>query len=527
MAQNGEREQWASKFGLILAVAGNAVGLGNFLRFPVQAAQNGGGAFMIPYFIFFLILGIPLMWIEWGIGRHGGRFNHGSAPGMFDVIWKNKAAKYFGALALFISLTILIYYTYVESWTLGYSIFSATKLYFDDTSFKAMKDFLFSYQGSLVSSHFSNILPAYGFMVVTFFLNFWILYRGISKGIEKLAKIAMPLLFIFGIILAIRVITLGSPNPAEPANSVANGFGFIWNPNFAKLGDPKIWLAAAGQIFFTLSVGMGTIHAYASYLKPKDDIALSGLSTAATNEFAEVVLGGSIAIPVAVAFFGLQATQAIAKGGSYDLGFVSMPLIFEKIPFGAFFGFIWFLLLFFAGITSSVAMGQPVIAFFEDEFGMSRKKAVGILAIIVLVAVQFVIFFLQYGFLNEMDYWAGTFGLAVFALIETVLFMWVFGADKAWNEMNEGGDIRIPRFFYYIMKFITPAVLFIIMIWWFINDAFPILMLKNAAAQNIPFIWASRGMMVLLFVVILLLVKKAWERHSDKGVIQPGLAADK
>ncbi len=151
------------------------------------------------------------------------------------------------------------------------------------------------------------------------------------------------------------------------------------------MGDPKIWLAAAGQIFFTLSVGMGTIHAYASYLKPKDDIALSGLTTAATNEFAEVVLGGSIAIPVAVAFFGLQATEDFAKGGAFDLGFVSMPLIFEKIPLGALFGFLWFLLLFFAGITSSVAMGQPVIAFLEDEFGMTRKKAVGILAIVVLI----------------------------------------------------------------------------------------------------------------------------------------------
>src|SRR4030042_3010776 len=105
---------------------------------------------------------------------------------------------------------------------------------------------------------------------------------------------------------------------------------------------------------------MGTIHAYASYLKPKDDIALSGLSTAATNEFAEVVLGGSIAIPIAVAFFGVAVTTQMALGGAFDLGFASMPLVFERIPFGDFFGFLWFLLLFFAGITSSVAMGQPV-----------------------------------------------------------------------------------------------------------------------------------------------------------------------
>jgi neurotransmitter:Na+ symporter, NSS family len=518
MPQYGEREQWATKIGLILAVAGNAVGLGNFLRFPVQAAQNGGGAFMIPYFIFFLILGIPLMWMEWGIGRYGGRFNHGSAPGMFDVIWKSKLAKYFGSLGLFVSLTILIYYTYIESWTLAYSFFSISKLYFDETTAEAMKTFLYSYQGRMEGQHFTSILPAYLIMIGTFLLNFWILYKGISRGIEKLAKIAMPLLFLFAIILAIRIFMIGTPDPANPEYSVWTGLAFIWNPDFSKLDDPKIWLAAAGQIFFTLSVGMGTIHAYASYLKPKDDIALSGLSTAATNEFAEVVLGSSIAIPVAVAFFGLAATQEFARGGAFDLGFVSMPLIFQRIPLGEFFGFIWFLLLFFAGITSSVAMGQPVVAFLEDEFGMSRKKAVLTLAAVVFIAVQFVVIFLKYGFLDEMDYWAGTFMLVVFAFIETVLFMWVFGADKAWEEMNLGGDFRIPRPFYYIMKFVTPIVLFVIMTWWFINDAIPVFLLSNTASENVLYIWGARILMLALLAGIMLMVKKAWTNRQEKVI---------
>ncbi|MBE0538629.1 MAG: sodium:calcium symporter, partial [Ignavibacterium sp.] len=354
--------------------------------------------------------------------------------------------------------------------------------------------------------------------LLTFAINFAILYKGISKGIEKLAKIAMPLLFIFAIILAIRIFTLGTPDPAFPENSVANGFAFIWNPDFAALGNPNIWLAAAGQIFFTLSVGMGTIHAYASYLKPDDDIALSGLATASTNEFAEVVLGASIAIPVAVAFFGLEATKEIAKGGAFNLGFVSMPIIFGSahFPMGEMFGFMWFLLLFFAGITSSVAMGQPVVAFLEDEFGMDRKKAVSALAIAVLIAVQFVIFFLKYGFLDEMDYWAGTFGLVVFALIETVLFMWVFGADKAWKEMNQGGDIKIPMFFYYVMKYITPAILLILMIWWFIQSAIPTLFLENVVPENVPYIWGARVLMVAIAVIFMLMVKKAWENnHSE------------
>lgn len=514
MSGEKEREQWGSKIGLILAVAGNAVGLGNFLRFPVQAVQNGGGAFMIPYFIFFVTLGIPLMWIEWGIGRHGGKYNHGSAPGMFDVLWKNKMAKYFGALGLFMSLAIMIYYTYIESWTLGFSFFSLTKSYFNIGSFESMKNFLYSYQGKASGTYFTSIWPAYIFMLITFSCNFWILYKGITKGIEKLAKIGMPILFIFGIILSIRVLTLGTPDQANPDNSIINGLAFIWNPNLQLLGSPKVWLAAAGQIFFTLSVGMGTIHAYASYLKPKDDIALSGLSTAATNEFVEVIMGGSIAIPAAVAFFGIAMATQIAQGGAFDLGFVSMPLIFEKIPLGPFFGFIWFLLLFFAGITSSVAMGQPVIAFLEDEFNMTRKKATTILAIVILVSVQFVIFFINKGFLEEMDYWAGTFGLVVFALVETILFMWVFGADKAWDEMNEGGDIKIPKIFYFVMKYLTPFILLGILIWWLAKDALPTLMMEGVPAENVPYIWGARILMLSLLFGLFFIINKAWAKKD-------------
>lgn len=505
------RDSWGSKIGLILAVAGNAVGLGNFLRFPVQAAQNGGGAFMIPYFIFFLILGIPLMWIEWGIGRHGGKFNHGSTPGMFHEIWNHPISKYIGSLGLFISFIILVYYTYITSWTLGFSFFSISKMYFGLEDFKLMKSFLYSYQGREVSSNFSSLKPAYLFFLITFFANFYILYKGISRGIEKLAKIAMPLLFIFAIIIAIRVVTLGTPNPAVPENSVLSGFAFIWNPDISKLNDPKIWLAAAGQIFFTLSVGMGSIQAYASYLRPKDDIALSGLTTAATNEAAEVILGGSIAIPIAVAFFGVSVTTQMAAGGAFDLGFASLPLVFERIPLGHIFGFMWFLLLFFAGITSSVAMGQPIIAFLEDEFKLTKTQAVLALGTSTLIIAQFVIFFLKFGVLDEMDYWAGTFGLVVFALCEVIIFMWFFGADKAFEEITTGAEIKIPYFYKYIMKYVTPVILAIIMIWWLINDAIPIFMMKNVAPENVPFVIGTRIGMFLILLTLFLLIYKAFK----------------
>jgi len=518
---NGPRESWGTRIGLILAMAGNAIGLGNFLRFPVQAAQNGGGAFMIPYFIALLLLGIPLMWIEWSIGRYGGKFGHGSTPGFFDVLWKNKLAKYMGSLGLFVSTVILIYYTYVESWSLGFSFLSIAKTYFGETTFESMGSFLRSYQG-LETNFFSTVWLAYGFMFLTFGLNFYVLYHGLARGIERLAKIAMPLLFLFAIVLVVRVFLLGTPDPSFPDRSVENGLAFIWNPDFSRLSEASIWLAAAGQIFFTLSVGMGSIHAYASYLRETDDIALSGLTTSATNEFAEVILGGSIAIPVAVAFFGLETTKAIAQGGAFNLGFVSMPIIFQKLPFGEFFGFLWFLLLFFAGITSSVAMAQPLIAFLKDEFKFTHGKATLAVGFVTILCVQPVIFFLGHGYLDEMDYWAGTFGLVVFALMETVIFGWIFGMDNAWEEINRGADIKVPRFYYYVMKFVTPVYLLAIMVVWLYQDAIDILLLKKnpngkpVLPEDVPYIWGSRLMMVAIFSTIVYMVHKAWKNTNHQ-----------
>ena len=513
-----QRERWASKIGLILAMAGNAVGLGNFLRFPVQAVQNGGGAFMIPYFVAFLLLGIPLMYVEWAMGRYGGKFGHGSAPGIYDAMWNHPISKYLGACGLFISAIILIYYTYIESWTLGFSFFSLTKAYFGETTFQSMGGFLSSYQGT-GSGYFQSMLPAILFMIVTLALNIYVLYRGISKGIEMLAKIAMPALIIFAIILLVRVITLGTPDPVgNPSWSIGSGFAFMWNPDFSKLTDARIWLAAAGQIFFTLSLGLGCIQAYASYIRENDDIALSGLTTAATNEFVEIIFGSGIAIPVAAAFFGIVVTQEIAAGGSFNLGFVAMPIIFQKIPFGQFFGFLWFLLLFFAGITSSVALAQPIITFLKDEFKLSHAKATAIIAFGVIISVQFVVFFLAHGFLDEMDFWAGTFGLVMLATCEIVIFAWIFGMDKGWAEITRGAEMKVPRIFYYIIKYVTPVYLLFIMINWLVRDAIPIFLLKGVNEQDIGYRWGARALLLVILGALMILVRIAWKRKAKEQI---------
>ncbi|MFH0983823.1 MAG: sodium-dependent transporter, partial [Planctomycetota bacterium] len=360
-----KREGWGTRVGLVLAVAGNAVGLGNFLRFPAQAAQNGGGAFLIPYLISFLLMGIPLLWVEWAIGRHGGRYGHHSTPGMLDRLGSYRWLKYVGVFGLFTNLTVASYYCYIESWTLAYVFHSLWGTFHT----QAPTEFFPHYLGETADSIFALPWQALFWFVLTLGLNVWILSRGLAKGIELACFIGMPLLILFGVVLAIRGLTLTTADPGVIQSPLA-GLNFVWQPQLGGLLNPSTWLAAAGQIFFTLSVGMGSIHCYAAYVRADDDIALNAASAGWMNEFVEIILGGSILIPIATAYLGLGVVQAATSGGSgFSLGFLTLPTLFNNLGwFAPIAGAMWFGLLFLAGITSSMAMGQPVMAFLEDEF---------------------------------------------------------------------------------------------------------------------------------------------------------------
>ncbi|MFH0913436.1 MAG: sodium-dependent transporter [Candidatus Omnitrophota bacterium] len=515
MAQAKKRDSWGSRLGIIMAVAGSAVGIGNFLRFPAKAASNGGGAFMIPYFVSLLLLGIPLMWIEWTLGRYGGGFEHGTAPGIFHSIWrKNRFIKYFGVIGIFGPLLIFIYYSYIVSWTLAYSLFALIGKYTQLTDQAAMQSFLRGFQGLENNQYFHGLGPAYLFFLVTFVLNISVIYYGIRRGIERLCKWAMPLLFIFGLVLLFRVVTLGTPDLTRPTWNILNGFGFLWNPDFSALKSAKVWLEAAGQIFFTLSVGIGVILTYASYLSKGDDVVLSGLTASSTNEIAEVILGSSIVIPAAFVFFGPQDIQSVASSGVFNLGFVTMPLILNKLPLAQALGFIWFFLLFLAGITSSVSLAQPAVAFLEDEFNINRKKAVWIFGIVAFILCQPVIFFLKNGVVDELDFWGGTFFLVLFATIETILFAWVFGMEKAWDEIHKGADMRVPKVYKFIIKYITPLFLFFILGMWFWQEWLAIILMKDISSLNRPFILSTRIGLVLIFLILAVMVKIAWGRKK-------------
>ena len=509
---NGARDLWKSRTGLILAMAGAAIGLGNFLRFPVQAAENGGGAFMVPYIIAFFLVGIPLMWVEWSMGRYGGQRGHGTTPKVFELFWKHPVSKYIGVLGLFVPLVVAIYYIYIESWTLGYSVHfilgSSPKLadgvHTAEEYVQPFTSFLGTYVGSSSGGDFfTPSMMAYGALVVTFAANFYILLRGISRGVEIFAKFALPLLFIMALVLLVRVLTINTPT-----GNAWVGLNFLWNPDFKALMDPGVWVAAAGQIFFTLSLGFGAMITYASYIRPKQDIALTGLTSATLNETAEIVLGGTIAIPAAVAFFGVAGAVAVAQSGAFSLGFISLPAIFASMPAGQYFGFLWFFLLFFAALTSSVSITQPVITFFQDEFGIKRSTSVIFTMIIIIVSVLMVIFVNQT--LDEWDFWAGTIGVVLLGFVEIVIFMWAFGGEKAWAEINRDGIIKIPRFYYYIIRYITPLFLLVILIWWSVE------LLPNHLQETSWTIWAARGYLILLFLFLSFMVYLSNRRNARK-----------
>ena len=455
MTQNSE--SWGSRIGLILAMAGNSVGLGNFLRFPVQAIQNGGGSFIIPYLICFLLMGLPLLFVEWSMGRFGGKHGHHSTPFIMDAMDKRSFWKYIGVFGIFTNVAVAAYYCYLESWTLAWVYYSVTG-HFSGMS----QDEIAAFFNGYVS--LDSYVPI-GFWLFCLLLNTYILSRGLSGGVERAAKIGMPLLLLFGVILAFFAINIqAGVNGAKQDGLV--GLNYLWEPDFSSIWSAKVWMAAAGQVFFTLSLGMGSIHCYASYIRQREDIALNAMSAGWMNEFVEIALGASILIPISVGYFGIEAVVEMTQTGGLGLAFKSMPYLFDQwgSVLSIMAGLMWFGLLFFAGITSSLAMGTPAMGFFMDEFNWSRNRSAWAFGFAVLILGAPTVFFFKYGVFDEYDYWAGTFSLVVFALFEIILFAWVFGMDKGWREINEGADIKVPIIFKFIIKYVTPVILLAVFI---------------------------------------------------------------
>ncbi len=457
-----KREAWASRVGLILAAAGNAIGLGNLLRFPSKVALYGGGAFMVPYFVALFLLGIPLMILEWVIGRYAGAKGHGSMTGIMGSLFQHANwARVLGSIGVAIPFLIVCYYIYIESWTLGFAVLSLLgnmpqPIESPDPK-TAMQPYVDFFRGYTEPSAVAIV-----FLLITLAVNWYILQRGVVKGIELTAKVSIPALLIMGVFLAIVSLSIKGGKGLE-------GLLYIYTPDFTKIWDPQVWLEASGQIFFTLSLGMGAIATYASYVKAKEDVLKAGLWTAGLNEFVEVVIGASIAIPAAFAMFGAVAVPELAKEGTFRLGFMSMPAVLMALPLGWFLSGVWFFLLFIAALTSSLALIQPLIALFEDEMRWSHSKAVNVSMIMVSVGA-FLSAFLP-GFIDEVDFWAGTFMLVFFALVEIIVFVWIFGVNRLHHELTRDVFIKVPKSLVYFFAIVSPIFLVALLYQWGVVQA--------------------------------------------------------
>src|SRR3989304_2792813 len=499
MAQ--QKDQWGTRLGMILAVAGSAVGLGNFLRFPGTAAANGGGGFMIAYFCALIFLGTPICWAEWAMGKHGGQFGFNSSPAIFGLLGRRSIWRYLGVLGLIIPVIIYMYYVLIESWCLGYAVsflvgwidLGNDPAQYATQSVDYFNAFVGANENGLMLDgrlHISVVV-----WLIVFAVNFYFIFRGLSKGIETFCKWARPEL------------------------NVVNGLGYMWNPKpldsdhtwISALAQPKVWMAAAGQIFFSLSVGFGVIINYASYLKRKDDVVLSGLTASATNEFFEVCLGGLITIPAAFIFLGVAGAE---KVGVFSLGFHTLPVVFQYMPAGRLFGFLWFFMLFLAAITSSLSMLQPAVAFLEEALGVGRRASVALLGLITGMGSLFVIYFSkETKVLAFLDDTIGTITIVVLAAVQTILFGWVFGAKRGVKIAREGAEMRLPGFFPFVIRYVTPTYLLIMLGMWGYTDLGKYV--DQVRSDNVIFL--AFGMVVVVTVFLLMLINiggRRWQAET-------------
>ncbi|WP_423129024.1 sodium-dependent transporter [Gaoshiqia sp. Z1-71] len=433
------RDSFGSKFGVIAATAGSAIGLGNIWRFPYVAGENGEGAFLIVYLAFILAIGIPVMLSEFIIGRSSQR----NAFGAFKRLAPGKPWYLVGLMGVVAAFMILAFYTAVAGWTLEY-IYQSVTNGFSGKSATELADMFVDFRSS-------NWRPLIWFLVFMA-LTAGIIMAGVKNGIEKYTKILMPLLVIILIILCVRSLTLPDSG---------GGLSFLFKPDFSKITTKSI-LEALGQAFFSLSVGMGTLITYASYIQKKENLGTTAVSVALADTLIAVLAG--VAIFPAVFAFGIE------PGSGEGLVYITLPVIFQQMAGGYVFSLMFFLLLGVAALTSTISVLEVIVAYFAEELKMTRKKATWIAT--VSVSVLGVMCALSWGAMKDIQ----IFGMNVFGLLNftsanillplggllIVIFVgWFIGAQKARIEMSNDGKLKLRYFpaFIFIVKLVAPLAI--------------------------------------------------------------------
>ncbi|MBO1004984.1 sodium-dependent transporter [Pseudogracilibacillus auburnensis] len=439
-----ERSQWGTRAGFVLAAIGSAVGLGNIWRFPAVAYENGGGAFFIPYLFALLTAGIPILIMEFTMGHK----YRGSAPLTFRKI--NKRTEGIGWWAVLVAFIISTYYSVIIAWAISYSYFSFNLAWGEDT-----EGFLFGDYLKLADTpgEFGSLVPGVFIpLIIVWIIVLGVLVRGVKRGIEIANRIMIPTLVVVFLIIVIRAVTLPG---------AITGLDAFFKPDFTEILSPTVWVAAYGQIFFSLSIAFAIMITYSSYLPKKSDITNNAFITGFSNSGFELLAGIGV-----FAILGFMATsQGVGidevVAGGVGLAFVVFPAIINEFPaFKEFFGLLFFLSLVLAGLTSLISIIETYVAGLSEKFNISRTKSVlfggGLAAILSLIfATQGGLFFL-----DAADYFINQFGVAALGLVEVILIAWILrklGVFK--SHANEISDIRIGSWWTISIGVITPIVL--------------------------------------------------------------------
>lgn len=442
-----KRTGFATRMGAIAATVGSAVGLGNIWRFPYQAGDNGGGAYILVYLICVVLLGIPIMMSEFIIGRS----THKSMKGAIQELTPGSPFKIFSYFGVLGALLICGYYSVVCGWVIEYFINSSEGLLLGHTPEQYSEIF-----GSLVGAPQRCVFWTLLFL----FLNFAVLSRGIQKGVERMANIMMPLLFVLLIVFCINSLLL-------PGSS--KGLDFLFNPKFEDLTWKGV-IDAMGQAFMSLSLGVTCLITYSSYFKDdsrliKDALTISSLDTLVA------ILAGIVIFP-AVFSFGLE------PNAGPKLIFEILPTIFQQMPGGNIWAVLFFLLLFFASITSTISLSEIPITFMIDEYKISRRKALvitvvqmNIIAVISALSFSTLSDFTIFGknIFDFLDYVGPNIFMLLGGLVTAVYVGWVLKKDVIHNQLTNGGKYRssfVQPYIIFCLRYIAPVAIVLIFLYY-------------------------------------------------------------
>lgn len=441
---SGNRDSFSSKFGVIAAAAGSAVGLGNIWKFPYIAGIYGGAAFLFVYLGFILAIGLPVMLSELIIGRSSRR----NAFGAFKVLAPGTAWRYVGILGVSAAFLILSFYGVVAGWSLQYISLSIQDGFANKTPEEISSLFT-----TLTESPVKPVILQLLFMLITGS----IVIVGVKKGIEKYTKILMPLLVLILIGLCIKSVTL---------DGAKAGLEFLFKPDFSKLTGDGI-LSALGHAFFTLSLGMGTLITYGSYIKRDNNLINTVISVTVADTVIAMLAG--VAIFPAVFAFNIAPTEGPG------LIFVTLPNVFHQMPGGFIFSILFFILLSVAALTSSISILEVVVAYFKEEFKLARKAStvlatilisiLGILCSLSMGALSSVTLF-GLNFFDLMDWIAANLLLPIGGLFIALFVGWVYGRKKVQEEVSYGGVLKgaLLSVFMFLVKFIAPIAIAIVIL---------------------------------------------------------------